>query len=317
MRRLILYSIIALVFISCETSRVLYNDPQEIGFTALAGNVTKADLAETHSSMGVFSYFTNTDNLYFDDTKFILSGEGNKWSGNQYWPLGAPVDLDFVVYAPYKNDVLSNDGATYATAYYNRHTNILTIHVPYKTPNNPKGQADYLYGERIYTGDVTSYSETGIPVRLRHAMAKITVKITSSLSDVYEYVGITMYSTRQAGYFEIDYNTDPATCTAENGSGGYNHEFTGVEKGTILTQDISDAGSFWVFPSKQQTLEIKYKMVNFDSVVFTKTIDLSIGSDPWEPGKHYIYTIIMNPVKISIVPTVDEMDAVYKEGLSL
>ena len=268
--------------------------------------MSKADLSDTHSSMGVFAYMSGTSSLYFSDSAFTPSEGSNTWVGGKYWPLNPQTSLDFIMYAPHTSHV---DDSQNLSIYYNRSNNILTMKIPYRTVEKG-GQIDWLYGEQVYSGTSATYGEQSLPVKMKHAMAKVSIEVKADIEELYQYESVQIMGTPQAGTFTIDYNKTPVTCTPSNGGGGYNHYFSEHLKGTYLTKEEINVGSILVFPIKYSSLKlnVKYKMSSTNDIVYTETIDLYAEPTQWECGKHYIYTIALSSNKISITPTVDDFN---------
>ena len=105
MKRLfILASAAALMLASCAKTTVVYNEaPEEIGFKAVTGVMTKAGeptkLPESEN-LGVFAHLYDNSvegELYFGNTQFTY--DTDSWKGTKYWPISN--GLIFTVYSPY------------------------------------------------------------------------------------------------------------------------------------------------------------------------------------------------------------------------
>ena len=71
---------------SCSKTQVVYNDaPQEIGFKAVTGVMTKTTTFADDRALGVFANLTGDDNadgdVYFGNTSFA-KGDGDTWTAS-------------------------------------------------------------------------------------------------------------------------------------------------------------------------------------------------------------------------------------------
>ncbi len=297
MKRLFILASAAIVALaSCSKTQVVYNDaPEEIGFKTYAGAMTKADLDETHTSMGVFAYLQGSS-LFFDDTKFTTSSD-NEWTGGRYWPIDNTQIIDFAVYAPSKEDVTGSNAA------FNYTAKTLALTIPDNTPTGtPATQVDWLYGNTIATGTKQSNLSTGVGIELSHALSKISVVLKTAETTAFKFVSLTLDNTKQAGTITVDYDATPTmTVTPSDESGSYSHSFTGLTADDDIPAS-TEMGEVLVFPSSATDFTFKYKMTGSDA---TLTAPIALD-ETWEPSKHYIYTITVKGNEIVIVPTVDE-----------
>ena len=154
MKRLFILASAAIVALaSCSKTQVVYTEaPEEIGFKAFTGAMTKAvgEWDVNNDVMGLFAYEAGSITAHLDNVMFKKDGESFVgWSGSAhqpyYWPLGK--NLDFVVYAPHN-----------ALANYDPATKALTIPVD----NSGNDQIDVLYGAEML--DDTPKSPSANPV---------------------------------------------------------------------------------------------------------------------------------------------------------
>ena len=297
MKRLFILASAAIVALaSCSKTQVVYNEaPEEIGFKTYAGAMTKADLDDTHSSMGVFAYLQGSS-LFFDDTKFTTTSD-NKWTGGKYWPIDNTQKIDFAVYAPSKADVTNSNAA------FDYSAKTLTLTIPDNKPaGDPAKQVDWLYGNTIATGTKESNLTSGVGIELSHALSKISVVLKTAETTAFKFVSLTLDNTKQAGKITVDYDATPTmTVTPSDESGSYSHSFTGLTADAAIPAS-TEMGEVLVFPSSATDFTFKYKMTGSDATL-TAPIELN---ETWLPSKHYIYTITVKGNEIVIVPTVDD-----------
>ena len=90
-RFFILASAAIVAFASCAKTEVVYNEaPQEIGFKAVTGSITKVEQSSGALSgdMGVIANLT-TGAAYFGNTQFVYNSTDENWScaDPKYWPV--------------------------------------------------------------------------------------------------------------------------------------------------------------------------------------------------------------------------------------
>lgn len=274
MKRILICAAAAIVALaSCSKTQVVYNDaPEEIGFKAVTGAMTKAEEFTDTYSLGVFAHINGSDpyGTYFENAPFTKNGE--VWSGSKYWPINGA--LDFTVYAPHVTSA-------------NFSSNTLTITVP----DNSTNQYDYLYGESRYLGKTNTGA---IKTNLKHGLSKVTVKVYAGAADKFTLTDLILVNTVQNGNIKVTYNADGtfnSIDTDNPGSATNNIDFVSSDILVNATTSLSaqDVTSKYVFPSAQTSFAVTYNLE--DSEGLEATVDLSDGTPTWEPGKHYIYTI--------------------------
>lgn len=291
---------------SCSKTQVVYNDaPQEIGFKAVTGVMTKTTTFADDRALGVFANLTGDDNadgdVYFGNTSFA-KGDGDTWTASgKYWPLQSA--LNFTVYAPYVS------GATYED-------NVLTIPVA----DNSDAQIDWLYGEARYLG-----KEKGsvVATALNHGLSKVTVKVYADEANVYTLTGVQLDATYQEGTLKITYAANGPTVAAqlpedeayETKNMDYITEATPITALGNTEQNPSQSlGSVYVFPSEQTSFTVSYKIAGAGNNVLTAPITLD---GDWGPGKHYTYVLKFTANQIEFSkPTIniwDDQDEVERD----
>lgn len=286
MKRLFILASAAIVALaSCTKTEVVYNEaPQEIGFKAVTGVMTKADQTGAMTqNMGVIANLLNGTS-YFENT--VFTGTGTEWvsavDNKKYWPVNGN-KLCFAVYSPYQT------GVTYAG-------NILTgMSADNNGAETIDDQTDYLYGATYFDNSDAGYAnqETAVAVNLKHAMAKVTVSF-----DV-ENVTVTdvTFSPVVDGTYTVDYSTTTAAVDWTPGT---------TTNDITLLGDLSSAtaASYLVIPETKANISFNYT-INGSSNPFNYTI--TVGSN-WEAGTHYTYNVTVNPYEIKFTPEVDTWD---------
>ena len=285
MKRLFILATAAIVALaSCAKTEVVYTDaPEEIGFKAVTGAMTKGTLeAKGYTTMGVIAYNEAMTEVYFPNTQFSNGGSGNNWTGGQYWPSEASTYLNFIYYAPYASD------AEFVT-------NTLTLTIP----DNTTAQTDWLYGTEIHKTNKTTAGTTGVVVDLKHALAKVSVVLTTSDADAFKFVSLKLNETDQAGELAIAYPSLNVTPTPADPAVKYTHAFTALAADAPIPAS-TDMGSILVLPGDDTSFTFVYK-IGDSSIENTETITLN---STWAASTHYIYTINLAGDQITMVPTV-------------
>ena len=273
---------------SCSKTQVVYNDaPQEIGFKAVTGVMTKALGEEAYDNMGVFASNSADDSEYFDNTEFV-EGTDNVWTGAtaQYWPLEG--SLDFALYAPFSNSA-DRDFAN----------NTLSIVV-----DNYRAQTDWLYGTEVITD---SKKNTAMPVTLRHALAKIKATVTADLAGL-KVISLVVTETVQNGTLTVDYTETDNDQTEGDDRLSWDiaddvitKDWTLIGENT-LAKDSPVEGYCYVIPSEQTSLELTYSLPESQTpLTYTHTF----GNASWVDGKSYTYNIKIGVNEIKFEPNVD------------
>lgn len=280
---------------SCSKTQVVYNDaPQEIGFKAVTGAITKAEQSGTLTgTMGVFAFVNGTaDQVYFENIQFSGS---TTWTGGQYWPLQS--SLNFVVYAPHGNASYTSKTLTVTGVDNTSATTIAT-------------QTDYLYGAEYYDGvaDVTTgYNKTSgqVATNFKHALAKVTLAFTGSNVTVNS---VSLVKPTLKGSYSVDYNA--TTLVAVWNATAETTDLTLTEFADKTLNNSAQSVSIMVVPADDSDIAITYTIAGTDDVL-NATIPLS---STWAPGTHYTYNISINPIAIEFsAPTVTgwtEQDAI-------
>ena len=334
MKRIVLTIMAVAALAACTKSEVAYEAPAEIGFKAVAGNITKTavdgDVYPTSLNMYVFA--ETTDNTAAT-ANYIANGEfkhktainGTEvWGGvtPYYWPNTK--NLHFAGYSKSGN-------VETATVGYNCNTNVLTIngYTPGVGTNN-----DLMFFPTTELDKAVGYDkETDfVEVDMYHTCAWISFKVKGD-----EVTGATgsKYAVTNLTITNIDATAD-LTCTGATIAWSNNEAVDATS--AVLTSSVSLAGtgledaeallaettpnSTVLIPQLPGKLNMTYTYESSTGATITETVTgLDLGLDtrvedantgdtvnktPWEAGKHYIYTITIKANEILIAPTPDD-----------
>ena len=290
MKKLFVCAMAAMVALaSCtKTQLVETSAPQEIGFKAVTGKMTKGSqtTATFDQTLGVFAYVNDKSapRTYFTNAEFSKTSnnvsdidDNSKthitWEDittPRYWPIES--SLDFIVYSP------RVEGASVSE-------NVLSVPI---TDNSTK-QEDFMYGSEYYDG--FTKSATYVPVNLEHALALITVNFTKG-DGVENITAATLENTIQSGTYYYDYNADAQKTFDWSSKGNGNYSL-----------DLLSKSTWMVVPSDPTTISITYKLKGMDDNVSLDYTIKNLG-DEWVAGTHYTYNVSITPDEIKFVPTV-------------
>ena len=290
MKRFFICAAAAIVALaSCSKTQVVYNDaPEEIGFKAVAGAVTKDPIVGTDlpttANMVVFASKSAEEagpySEYFSNVEFTW--KSTYWGGttSKYWPESGY--LKFIAYYP----------AGIGTPVGDATGNIVISDVDAST------QPDILYTN--LTDAYESAAKTTVPMAFHHALAQ--VQVTAKVSDV-NMTDVNVTSVVLTG----------APISGELTLTGTNATWDDQTTGSPITMDntiesidlTGDAkplgiGTLVVPGSQTATLTVTYTIGGLS--VTTSPIDIT---GTWEKGKKYIYNLSIGLDEIKLTATVD------------
>ena len=282
MKRLfILASAAALMLASCAKTTVVYNEaPEEIGFKAVTGVMTKAHVEwnQETSKLGVFAIYQD-NNLYLENKAFEKHTTESYFVGEEksyYWPIGE--SLDFVVYAPHTNGVT-----------YNGTTEVLT----WTVNNSATDQTDVLYGGKKLT---LAKQSNAMEMPLKHALAQVVVNIKADQADVVTVNSLTLNNIYVNETLTINYtNPESPVITWTTNNSTSRTLFTDLP----LTTTDSNTNCF-IVPASQTQLNLNYTLAG-NATPINYPIDLT-GYGNWEAGKKYVYNIEVSASEIKFNP---------------
>lgn len=301
MKRLFLFATAAIVALaSCTKTKVVYTDaPEEIGFKAVTGVMTKADLGQnTNASLGVYAELESGS--YFDNISFAPAEGATEWTGNpaQYWPAAA--ELTFTVYAPYNNE----SKVTYQNS-------TLTINC-----DNTTSETDWLYGSKQVEA---SKAEGAVAVSLNHALAKVQFDFVALDNANVTLKSVVLNGTKQAGTCIVNYaQTSPTVNWDTESANNTDVEFDVADDGVTLST-TAESYSDLVVPVETQGASMTFTYTISNGTVLTHTVDSqTLGA--WQHGKQYTYSVSIGATEIKFSnPTVNNFDdpATELEGVEL
>lgn len=274
---------------SCSKTQVVYNDaPQEIGFKAVTGAITKAVQTKDKftQDMGVIAYQSGKTDVYFTNAQFEEETVDATitWNGTtpQYWPIDS--SLDFFVYSPYQES-----GVNPA---FTAESKTLAVEVA----NNSGNQYDYLYSAAYITGK--NKSNGNIPVDFDHALAYVTVNFSGE--NVITLSNAKLNGTYQSGTYTVTYGNETSIAWSSQG------EPTAlILNGGKLTEDYTT--SWLVVPednnAANNTITFDYIIDGMTGNAISKSITLS---ETWVAGTHYTYDVTIGAHEIKF--TVKSVD---------
>lgn len=306
MKRILICAAAAIVALaSCSKTQVVYNDaPEEIGFKAVSGVMTKAPIGDKdYTTMGVFANYSPTGggytelpagvtayNPYLTNKEF--TDKTTYWGGTtaQYWPLVGR--LDFVVYAPFANGVVRT---------YSAGENKLEVPVSNETLGS---QEDWMYGETMLSS--MSKSNEAMAINIRHALAKITVSVTSDLEGLI-INSLVIDDTEQQETFTVDYSGTDADYTDGDTRLTWTNDEDAVDM-TLITnhtavKDVAESAYCYVIPSDQTSITMTYTLPGAGSPLPYKH---TFTTGKWVENHHYTYAISIGVNEIKFNPTETE-----------
>ena len=296
MKRLFILASAAIVALaSCSKTQVVYNDaPEEIGFKAVTGTMTKVqDGTQMPETMGVIAYKGNDP--YFSNTSY--SNKTTYWGATndgekRYWPVDG--DLTFTVYAPFSNTAMS----------YNNTTKTLEFTADNSTVGS---QIDWLYGANQPTGNKATYGATNMPVQLNHALTQIVINFSASEAGLVTLTSVSLNNTNQKGTGTIKYPTATPSWTQTDES---DMQILPSASNIALTTESTEYVCL-VIPTTtldNEEIHFTYKLAGSE-VDLPYTITKTQLGNTWTYGKRYIYNVSIGAAEIKIAPTVTAWDA--------
>ena len=291
---------------SCSKTQIVYNDaPQEIGFKAVSGVMTKAPITDTtfpeNQPITVYAWNNSDKAAYFGPVDFAKNGIIWKGRVAQYYPTNG--SLDFVAYTN-ESSVVSLTTPTANDSY------------TYTLTDNSSFQHDFMVSDYI-VGKSSSSDAVGIP--FSHALALVEVNFKCTGADV-TVKSVTLSGTKQAGSVTVTYtNADTANSDVEPTIGAWN--VTGDPKSLSASGNLSltagensakNFANFLVVPetSTGKNLSITYVL---NGNTFTDSINLSTidNATNWQIGKKHVFNITIGLEEITFSPSIS---ADWSEG---
>ena len=333
----IFFSIVALAALAaCTKSEVAYEQPSEIGFKAVAGNITKTAVSgdEYPETLGMYVYAWTTDFApaadnyypnYINKGLFVHKDQFESYTGKTdvvnphvwggetpyYWPNTK--SLHFAGYSA------SGNVATLAPTYDCR-SNTLSIvgYAPGTGVNN-----DLMFFPTTAISNPAGYDKDTdyVSVDMYHTCSWITFKVkgdgvTGGAESTYAVESLTVtgiYGTGNLTCTEDVIDWDFDTYTANTTSTVLEANSALSIKNTSTTSKVAETteNNTVLIPQLPGMLTLEYSYTSPAGKKITEIrsdLDLTLDgtetkTSEWLPGKHYIYTITIKANEILIAPT--------------
>lgn len=290
MKRILFFATAAIVALaSCAKTEVVYKDaPREIAFKQITGAMTKTTLGDDNAgTMRVFAFKNDDHSSYFTPANGLqfTPVDADNWRAtpSQYWPLSG--SLDFVYFAPYSPSASVSYDAT-----------------NYKLTMDLDNSKDVMYGKNVITG---SKSNDAMPAPLRHALAKVIMKVTSDLEGLV-IESFELSGPNVSGVLEVDYQITDDNGTANDERLTWPLKNTGDIAYTNLVvttvKDTEYSDYHYVLPGDQTSFEFTYTLPG-NATIHTYTHNLA--GNKWLDGHQYTYVIKITANEIKLDPAVD------------
>lgn len=323
MKRLFVFLMSVAALAACTKSELAYTEQDsEIKLAPVTSMTTKANVNGSIDGPAypaaeyfkVTAYWTNpanplqTDVTYLNDVVFKKKDDSNYWGGTSmyYWPKNGY--LQFACYSP-----STVTGVNHAVG-------TDTYSVNYSQTNETDKTIDFMLAEKTpaYTAETAAED---VSVVFEHALSWITINVKAAdataasaftLHDVIvEDVNTTGFLTAAMSdgiqYTEWASQATPLDYAVVDNNAGINL--------TTTAEIVEDADNGTVvIPQVPTSLTIKYTQnaINGSAVLTGQTINIPLkisdvaAENIWEPGKHYVYTVIFSLNEILINPSVSD-----------
>lgn len=320
----IFFSLLAIAAIaSCAKTEAVYTEADsEIKLAPVASMVTKAEVlnaiegteypAAEHFT--VIGYWANepagstfaTGSTYLDAVDFAK--KTNYWGGADmayYWPKNG--SLRFACYSPTEiaGGDLTHDLATDKWDVKG-----------YVQPRKTAETIDFMIAQTpaSYTA---ATAEENVSVVFEHALSWITIKVKAQdevAAEAFTINKVTINDVNTVANLAAEY---PAKVWSDWATPAAYEVFAGEQDVTEDATEIenTEAGTV-VIPQATTTVTIDYVQNELEGTPeltdqqVTVSLALDAENTPWEPGKHYVYTIIFGLDEILINPSVVDWEVV-------
>ena len=306
---------------ACTKSEVALDDPAEIGFAPVTGNITKAsglsgNLANTQE-LGIYAFWNKTVDLgtetsvavpqdgyaaYNDNylVNALFTAKSGSWGGSPTgypWPVNGA--LVFAGYTTPGDAVLAADKVSYDLA-----ADKMTF------TGYTNNEFDLCWFGRTANSYNYRASGTAVPVTLSHALSWISISVYGEGSSIGWTIKSLEWKVPTAGTATCvgtsatwgnlttpatatDILTNPHTIAAGTTTDG-------KTTGTKITDNL-------VIPSTPVELTVNYTfMVNGVEKSDSKKVSLKLNegnTQAWESGVHYTYTLQFKANEILVAPS--------------
>lgn len=293
MKRLFILASAAIVALaSCSKTQVVYNDaPEEIGFKAVTGVMTKAPLSGTalptdKGDMMVYAIQSATsDGTYEPSFGAAFTWKSSYWGGkdaSQYWPNSGY--MKFMAYYP----------TGIGTPSGNAKDGVIIPNI-----NIQASQTDILYAN--LTAPQTCAEKPTVNMTFMHALAQI--QVTAAVADAamnnVKITKVEIVTPNMGG--ELNLTGAAASWDDVVPMVGNYTMNNGIASTALTTSPVSLGTGALVVPGDQTGLKITYTVAGLE-----KTIEKSLAATDvvWAQAKKYIYNIIVELNEIKLTATV-------------
>lgn len=315
---------IAAIAACAKTEDVYTPDNSEIKIAPVAAMTTKANVTAaidgttypTGENFDVYAYWANepagstftAGTVYLGDPNAVeFKNKGAYWGGvtTYYWPKNG--SLRFSCYSPASVD-MTHDLATDTYSIDG-----------YEHPNNTAVTWDLLVAPTSPSYTAQTAAEN-VAVQFQHALSWITIKVVAK-----DAAAAAAYDIRQVTINDVntkaDFNAAMADGISVNEWSAHSVPqkyivYSGSETLSTTAEVIENtpAGTL-VIPQSTTSVTIDYIQKamagtpQLDGQSLTLPLTLTDGT-PWEPGKHYVFTLIFTVDEILINPSVQDWEDV-------
>ncbi len=253
---------------------------------------TPYDAISKVPNMGVFAYYTGTDNWTGSNisatemnNQKVEQKQTGKWTYSpiRYWAKGKKTTV--FGYAPYVDvNNRSGNGLKIERAYTS------TPYIKYTVPTDCKKQPDLLVGTTAYNQNSGS-----VNFKFVHALSSVAFKIKGADEKVTK---ISVKGISTSGKLSLGYTNGGAISWSELGAVNNSEYSAGIPEGLVATEDEVNAtaadGYLMMIP---QTLGENAKLV-----VTIDGEDREVAlSGRWEANKKYTYVLSVKPVNLDVI----------------
>ena len=343
MKKIFLSVLAVAALASCTKMDTAYETPQEIGFKAVAGNMTKAavDGEEFPTTLNMYVFAETMDNTeananYINNGEFtyhsVLDGH-NVWGGGSsatskkpyYWP-----NVKTLHFAGYSKS--GNANGTYSCT-----NGTLSISDYSPGTSTEAGENDLMWFPTTELKKASGYGKTDkyVEVDMYHTCSWITFlvkgdEVTGASGSTYTIKSLTITNIDQTADVVCSATKDASNAIVpsivwsnnDDQDESYSVPFKTTDGFVLSTTsknvETDDAtttsGNIVLIPQVPGKLSLTYtytsaagktitEIVNNLDLALAKDNSSNVGPTLWEPGKHYIYTITIKANEILIAPT--------------
>ncbi len=327
MKKLFLSMAVCAALASCTSTEDTYVGGQSeiklMPVTSLTtrANVTGAIDGTTYpqsEDFDVFAYWANepAGSVFTEGTPYLINqdatgvefvNKGAYWGGSTtyYWPKNG--SLRFSAYSPADlNMVHDQANDIYTSTQIAYPTNIAETYDILVAPTSES-----------YTAQTATDK---VSVVFEHALSWITFKFksTEAANAVFTVEGVTLEDIQNVGTLTANMTADTKTwaLTGDNADVAVYAGEKDVTTAVEIFETPTSGNGVLVLPQATTSLTIAYtqKGVNGTPTLTGQSVNVPLVLDgkntPWEPGKHYIYTVIFDLDEILINPSVADWEDV-------